>query len=114
MELCGPARPDYQWQACAGTGFALTDFRLDWEREQATCPAGHTSISWRVRPDPSGRDLIWVKFSSKACGPCPRRPLCCRAQGVSRRRILCLRPRAQFEAIQAARQRETTETFGAS
>jgi transposase len=112
ITLRGPARPDYQWQARKGTGFALDDFHLDWEREQATCPTGHTSISWRQRPDPAGRDLIWVKFSSKDCAPCPSRPACCRAQGRSPRRTLCLRPRAQFEALRAARQRESTAALG--
>jgi len=112
VALRGPARPDYQWQARAQNGFALDDFRLDREGERAICPAGHTSISWRQRPDPAGRDLIWVKFSSRDCGPCPSRPTCCRAQGRSPRRTLCLRPRVQFEALQAARQRETTEAFG--
>ena len=112
VALRGPARPDYQWQARARNGFALDDFRLDWEREQATCPAGHPSISWRRRPDPAGRDLIWVKFSSKDCGPCPSRPTCCRAQGRSPRRTLCLRPRAQFEALRAARQRESMAALG--
>ena len=114
IALRGPARPDYQWQARAQNGFALDDFHLDWDGEQATCPAGHTSISWRQRPDPAGRPLIWVKFSSKDCGPCPSRPACCRAQGRSPRRTLCLRPRAQFEALRAARQRESTATLGES
>ncbi len=112
VELRGPARPDDQWQARAQNGFALRDFHLDWEGERAICPAGRTSISWRQRPDPAGRDRIWVKFSSSDCGPCPSRPTCCRAQGRSPRRTLCLRPRVQFEALQAARQRETTEAFG--
>ncbi len=112
IALRGPARPDYQWQARARNGFALDDFRLDWGRERATCPAGRTSISWRRRPDPAGRDLIWVKFSSKDCGPCPSRSTCCRAPGRSPRRTLCLRPRAQFEALRAARQRESTATMG--
>jgi len=112
IALRGPARPDYQWQARAQNGFALDDFQLDWGREQATCPAGRTSISWRQRPDPAGRPLIWVKFSSKDCGPCPSRPACCRATGRSPRRTLCMRPRAQFEALRAARQRESTATLG--
>ncbi len=68
LALCGPARPDDQWQARAQNGFALDDFRLDWEREQATCPTGQVSISWRRRPDPAGRELIWVTFSSRDCG----------------------------------------------
>ena len=114
VALRGPARPDYQWQARARNGFALDDFQLDWEREQATCPVGRTSISWRQRPDPAGRDLIWVKFSSKDCGPCPSRPACCRAQRRSPRRTLCLRPRTQFEALRAARRRETTDDIDAT
>ena len=56
VALRGPARPDYRWQARAQNGFALTDFQLDWEGERAICPAGRTSISWRQRPDPAGRD----------------------------------------------------------
>jgi len=112
VALRGPARPDYQWQARAQNGFALDDFHLDWEREQATCPTGHTSISWRQRPDPAGRDLIWVTSSSKDCAPCPSRPACCRAQGRSPRRTRCLRPRAQCEALRAARQRESTAALG--
>ena len=103
IALRGPARPDYQWQARAGTDFALDDFQLDWDGQRATCPAGRTSISWRQRPDPAGRDPIWVKFSSKDCGPCPSRPACCRAQSRSPRRTLCLRPRPQFEARRARR-----------
>jgi transposase len=111
VELCGPIRPDYQWQAREQTGFALADFHLDWEGERATCPAGRTSISWRQRPDPAGRDLIWIKFSSKDCGPCAHRPACCRSKVRWPRRTLCVRPRAQFEALQAARRRETTADF---
>ncbi len=98
----------------AQNGFALDDFQLDWAREQATCPAGRTSISWRQRPDPTGRPLIWVKFSGKDCGPCPSRPACCRTQGRLPRRTLCLRPRAQFAALRTARRRETTDDIGAT
>ncbi len=110
----GPARPDSQWQARARNGFALDDCHRDWERGQATCPTGRTSISWRHRPDPAGRDRIWVTFSSKDRGPCSSRPACCRAQGRSPRRTLCLRPRVQFEARRAARRRETTDDTGAT
>lgn len=69
VALRGPARPDYRCPARAQNGFALGDTQLDWEQEQATCPAGRTSISWRQRPDPAGRPLSWVKSSSKDCWP---------------------------------------------
>ena len=47
VTLLGPAPKDYQWQAQSGEGFTVQDFLLDWDREVATCPAGHQSRSWR-------------------------------------------------------------------
>jgi len=44
--------------------------------------------------------------------PCPSHPECCRAQGRSPRQTLCMRPSAQFAALQAARQRESTAGLG--
>jgi hypothetical protein len=35
IDLVGPTRADYHWQAGAGQGFAAGDFRVDWE-EQGT------------------------------------------------------------------------------
>ncbi len=46
VTLLGPAPKDYQWQVRSGEGFTMQDFLLDWEREVATCPAGHQSKSW--------------------------------------------------------------------
>src|SRR5687767_10950446 len=40
VELLGPTRPDYRWQARAGQGFDAGSFVIDWERRQATCPLG--------------------------------------------------------------------------
>ena len=39
VDLVGPTRPDSPRQARADQGFAAQDFRIDWEAEQATCPA---------------------------------------------------------------------------
>ena len=110
--LRGPARADDQWQARAGTVCALDACHRDWEHEQAICPTGHTSSSWLQRPNPAGSDLIGVMCSSKDCAPCPRRPACCRAQNRSPRRTRCLRPRVQFAALRAARQRASTAALG--
>ena len=38
VDLIGPTRPDYRWQSRAGEGFAASDFTIDWDRQQATCP----------------------------------------------------------------------------
>jgi hypothetical protein len=46
IDLVGPTRPDVKWQAQQQTGFDAGHFAIDWQAEQATCPEGHTSISW--------------------------------------------------------------------
>jgi transposase len=46
IDLLGPTRSDYRWQAKAGQGFDAAHFTIDWEKQQAICPEGHTSISW--------------------------------------------------------------------
>jgi hypothetical protein len=40
---------------------ALTACHRDREGQRALCPAGRTSISWRQRPDPAGRDRLRVQ-----------------------------------------------------
>jgi transposase len=44
VDLLGPARLDYHWQAQAGAGFDAQHFRIDWDRQHATCPA-HDAMS---------------------------------------------------------------------
>jgi len=111
VELLGPTRHDYQWQARERTGFAAEYFRIDWERQQATCPEGHQSLSWSPTTDRKQGAIIRIKFSTKACGPCPCRPLCCRSRKRSPRRTLSVRPPADYLALHAARRNEGTEEF---
>jgi transposase len=111
VELLGPTRHDYQWQARERTGFAAEYFQLDWERERATCPAGPTSRSWTPTIDPKQGEVIRITFSTKDCGPCPSRPRCCRSQKRSPRRTLSVRPQADYAALHAARHRERTAEF---
>jgi transposase len=106
VTLFGPAPKGHHWQAEAEDGFTLRDFRLDWEREIATCPAGHTSRSWT--PDVNqGRTVVRIRFATTDCRPCPLKPRCTR----SARRLLTPRRRAEHEALAAARAREAEETF---
>jgi transposase len=44
VELLGPTRSDYKWQARAATGFDAGSFRIDWQKGQATCPEGCASL----------------------------------------------------------------------
>jgi transposase len=106
VTLLGPAPKDYQWQARSGEGFTLQDFLLDWDREVATCPAGHQSKSWSP-DDHQGRTAFKVRFSTTDCRPCPLRTQCTR----SGRRLLTLRPREEHETLEAARQREEHLAF---
>ena len=105
------SKADYGVELLGPTGFAAEYFRLDWERQQATCPQGHTSLSWSPTIDPQQGEVIRIKFSTKDCGPCPCRPSCCRSQKRSPRRTLSVRPQADYLALHAARHREGTEEF---
>lgn len=109
VELLGPTRHDYQWQARARTGFAAAYCQLDWSRQQATCPEGHQSLSWSPTSDPQQGEVIRITFSTKDCGPCPCRPLCRRSRKRAPRRTLSVRPQANYLALHAARRHEGTK-----
>jgi transposase len=107
IDLIGPTRPDYRWQSRAGEGFAASDFTIDWDRQQATCPEGRTSLNWSPAVDRGHNEVIKIKFSAKDCGACPSQARCTEAK----RRSITVRPRDQFEALEAARSREASEEY---
>src|SRR5512133_167658 len=110
VNLVGPTRIDTGWQARqAEGGFAAENFAVDWERKQATCPAGKTSQFWLPAKDTRGNDTIHIRFSKKDCGICLLHSQCTRSQPP--RRTITVRPQPQQLALQAARAREKTETF---
>lgn len=111
VELVGPTRSDYHWQAREATGFAAEHFEIDWERQQATCPEGHTSISWTPARDKRTNDVIKIKFSARDCGACPSRSQCTRSRKTYPRRTITVRTHAEYHALAWARRREKTEEF---
>ena len=111
VDLLGPTRLDYHWQAREGAGFDVQHFRIDWDRQHASCPAGKTSISWTPAVDNRRNAVIKVKFSSKDCRRCDYVAQCIRSTKRYPRRTLTIRPQPQYQALQAARQREATEVF---
>jgi transposase len=111
VDLFGPTREDYQWQAREGTGFEASQFVVDWQHECATCPAGQTSSSWTPAQDRRGNPVIKIKFAMQDCRPCPSRELCTHSQSASPRRVLTVRPQQQYLALQAARHRQATQAF---
>jgi transposase len=111
VDLVGPVRTDVSRQARAGQGYDISAFTVDWEAQTVTCPAGHTSVTWHPRYDRWGNAVIHVDFHQRHCHPCPHRPLCTRAKREPRE--LTLKPRAEHEALLAARERQTTAAWQA-
>jgi len=111
VELLGPTRPNCHWQAHAEESFAVEHFEIDWDREQATGPEGHTSLSWTPAIDNRHSPVIKIKGSSRDCRPCVRRSRRFRSGKRSARRSLTVRPKEPHQALQAARQREQSADF---
>jgi len=109
VELYGPPRVDPQWQARASKGFDTPNFTIDWERQQVMCPGGHCSRTWRPISDRYGNQLISMKFATSECRPCPHREECTRSTAA--RRMLTIRPREHFQALQHARERQTMDAY---
>jgi transposase len=70
VDLLGPTRLDYHWQAREGAGFDVQHFQINWDQQHATCPAGKTSTGWTPAVDNRGNAVIKVKFSTKDCRRC--------------------------------------------
>lgn len=106
VDLVGPTAKDYRWQARAQNGYALSDFSIDWDYEQARCPQGQISSSWTPTWT-RNQEIIKIKFDFATCGACPVRSQCTK----TRRRSLSVRRQEAHFALAAARQREQTEEF---
>ena len=111
VNLMGPTRRDQRWQARAVEGFGSEHFAVDFAKQVATCPAGHTSIQWDPRIDNRGNDSIYIRFSPKDCGSCPSRAKCTKSQAKQPRRSLAIRPQAQYEALQHRRAEEASAAY---
>src|SRR5215217_2100460 len=110
--IVGPVAADTGWQARVEGGLTKAAFRVDWEREVVTCPAGKRSISWLPHTWPQGGMAFEARFARRDCFPCPLRPRCTR--GKREPRIIGLQAREHFEALQGARRHQETEMFRAS
>ena len=112
VDLYGPTRPDYKWQARENTGFEAAAFTIDWENEVATCPENKKSISWTPAVDKQHNKVMKIKFSGKDCMPCPSRDSCVRSvKEYKRRTVTIRRPKEHHEALRDARERERTTDF---
>jgi len=107
IDLLGPPRPNPSWQAKVEGGHTLDRFEVDWERERVRCPQGKLSSAWSRQVDHAGTPYVSVWFRKTDCAACAARPLCTRAEHQARH--LKLPPRAEHEALRAARERLATK-----
>ena len=110
IDLVGPTRRNYQWQAKEQKGFDADHFLIDWEKQQATCPEGHTSSSWTPAIDNRKNEVIKIKFSTTDCQVCPSRSLCTQSIRYTRRTVT-IRPQEQYQALKQRRKQEETKEF---
>jgi transposase len=109
VAIIGPVADDPSWQARAGEGFDKSQFLVDWGHQIVTCPMGKQSLSWLPNTYPKN-GLVWeVRFARRDCTPCVHRSQCTKAKQEPR--ILGLQAREHHEALQAARQHQTTDVF---
>jgi transposase len=87
--------------------YPIEPFTLDWEHEQVRCPQGKVSSTWTPQVDSHGTTKISVKFRRRDCDACPERTHCTRAKTMPRH--LSLHPRTQYEALEAARARFSSD-----
>lgn len=109
IALLGPARGEGGWQCRVEGGVRASQFVVDWEAEQVRCPAGKVSKSWSVSTAGKHAGQISVQFERQDCRQCGLRAGCVASEHKGR--AMTLLPRAQHEALQAARERQQSEEF---
>ncbi len=109
IDLIGPAPDDSHWQARAGKGFSLADFKIDWDKEIVRCPNGKLSRTWKPRFNRYQKPVIHIAFQKSDCQSCPSVSNCTKAKGGFR--TLTLRPQEFYETLEKARVRKTTSEF---
>jgi transposase len=102
ISLEGPVR-GVRNQYARAEGYEQRHFTIDWDRKQATCPQGKTSVMWRTGRDKDGVPRIGAVFSRTDCGSCAVRQGCTSAKDA--RRVIYFHPRPEYEALNAARAR---------
>ena len=110
VEVIGPIKVNTHWQSQSEDGLDISHFSIDWENRKVTCPQGQENQVWTDHSvDHAGRPRIYVRFAKNSCLPCPVRKNCTRSSKGPR--TLSFKPRAEFEVLQWARQREHTQAF---
>jgi transposase len=93
----------HSWQSKDGNGFAQSQFKVNFARQVAVCPAKVRSSTWKTKKDGHAD----VYFPRQACGSCSLKKLCTKAE----QRILRVQPEAVFKQQQFMRKRQETVAF---
>ena len=110
ITLIGPVAADTRWQARDEHGFDKSQFSIDWQAQQVTCPEGKTSRYWIPPSDRHGKDVLHIKFNPADCKVCPSCGLCPPAKAGAR--MLAIHPdQEQPQALQKARLRQKAPDF---
>jgi transposase len=109
VDLVGPVADDASWQGKSQSGFDVATFGINWDQRIATCPQGHTSVLWMPGQDRHDHPVINIRFARKDCLACAVREKC--THSPTQPRMLTVRTQECHEALQTARQRQTTEAF---
>ena len=111
IEVIGPMPHSSTWQERAGKGFALDNFKIDWENEVVTCSRGKPSQHWVESSSPQGLSVIHAEFSRQDCHVCRSKRHCTKAKTLGRE--LTFRPRAAHEVLRAGRAAQETDEWKA-
>jgi len=107
-QIIGPVGQDPSWQQREQTGYAVSDFALDWPGQVATCPQGHQSVGWTQPQDRRQHPTVVIRFATATCLSCPVRAQCTRGQEG---RTLTLTSPHVHAALQARRAEQRTPAF---
>jgi transposase len=108
IELVGPLKQEGGWQH--ETGYGVSAFQVDWQKQQARCPQGHLSQNWCPGRHNRGEEVIRVSFSAVICHACPVKELCTKRE-KNKGRILTLSPQPIHEARERRRAEQRDTSF---
>ena len=103
----GPTRQAVRWPAHVAGGCEVSPLVLPWDQPYAPCPADQSRISWSPAIDHRDNAVSTMTGSRPDGRPGRHRSPWTRAQRYPRRTIT-VRPRAPYDALQAARERPCT------
>ena len=108
IELVGPLKQEGGWQH--ETGYGVSAFEVDSDKQQVRCPQGHLSQNWCAGRHNRGEEVIRVSFSAVTCHACPVKELCTKRE-KSKGRILTLSPQPVSEARSRRRAEQASAAF---